>query len=338
MTMRRSQAPGRVTLIGDHTDYAAGRSLPLAINLGTTVTMVSDRSGSLHARSSKTGESLTLALPVKEVRAKPGSLESLLEGLLTELPDDLDLAGGSLEISSNLPLGAGLSSSASLLISVALALGIDEDPVSLARRCQLAEAAAGQSVGLLDQLAIIEGRAHHCLLIDFATTSYERISVPPDLGILVVHSGIARSLADSSYAERRSQCEAAAAIIGPLGLASRSDLERLEDPVTRARARHVISESARVDAAARALIDGDLHVVGELMNESHCSLRDDFAVSLTAIDDLVEQLCRQPGVHGARMTGAGFGGCVVALTEPGLTGPEGTTWWQVLPSDGARLL
>jgi galactokinase len=183
----------------------------------------------------------------------------------------------------------------------------------------------------MDQLASAAGIRDHALLIDCATLRVTPIAVPERASIWVVHSGQERQLVGSAYADRRAECEAAAAIVGPLPTAAPDRIEELDDPVMRARARHVRSECARVEQFAEALAAHDLAAAGALMVQSHRSLRDDFQVSTARLDELVDELCAIDGVHGARLTGAGFGGCVVALAEPGVE-LEG---WQVHAADGA---
>ncbi|MBO0729817.1 MAG: hypothetical protein J2P57_11195, partial [Acidimicrobiaceae bacterium] len=174
----------------------------------------------------------------------------------------------------------------------------------------------------------------HALLIDCTTDEVSPVAIPDGVEVVAVHSGEARRLADSAYAERWADCEAAAAVIGPLRKASLADLAAISNPRVRRRARHVIAENARVLAFADAIGDGDLRRAGQLMGESHASLREDFEVSTPALDALVARLQATPGVWGARLTGAGFGGCAVALTTPGAV----QTGWKLTPSAGARLL
>jgi galactokinase len=186
----------------------------------------------------------------------------------------------------------------------------------------------------MDQLASAAGVAGHALLIDCHALTVEPVLVPDDVEVVVVHSGEARRLAGSAYAERRAACEAAELVVGPLRLITdRHALEALDDPVLFSRARHVVTENHRVHEFVSALHAHDLAYAGGLMAASHASLRDDFEVSTDALDALVDRLNATPGVHGARLTGAGFGGCAVALTEPGALN-EG---WTVRASDGARL-
>jgi galactokinase len=193
----------------------------------------------------------------------------------------------------------------------------------------------------MDQLVSMAGVAGHALEIDFATLAYETVPIPTDAELVVVHSGIGRDLVHSPYAARRAECDAAALELGyPLGQAAEADLPGLVDPVLRRRTRHVATECARVRSMAEAFRRGDLVGAGHLMDESHRSLAEDFEASTGAVDALVEVLRQTPGVHGARMTGGGFGGCVVALSRPGAIDVDGAEWrgraWRVVASDGAR--
>ena len=225
-------------------------------------------------------------------------------------------AGMDALVTSDLSIGSGLSSSAALEVACALALVDAADwqiePAALAEACRDAEAAAvGVPCGIMDQLASIEGRAGAALLIDCRSLEVTPVPLTDRLAVLVVHSGIARSLDASAYAGRRHACEQLAA---RLGLAALRDapLELVsDDPL----GRHVVTENERVLAAARALADADLDTLGRLLGESHASLRDDFGVSTPELDALVEELVAA-GSLGARLTGAGFGGCVVAACDP----------------------
>ncbi len=185
----------------------------------------------------------------------------------------------------------------------------------------------------MDQLAAVAGRAGHALRIDCTSLEVTPVPLPDDLTVLVVHSGQHRQLASSAYAARAADCAAAEAQIGPLRGAGLADTDRIGDPVVRRRARHVVTENARVDDFAAALSVGDRAALGQLMAESHSSLRDDFEVSTPVIDDLVEHLTSTAGVVGARLTGAGFGGCVVALADRERSNP--TEGQPVRASDGA---
>jgi galactokinase len=223
----------------------------------------------------------------------------------------LDLA-----VTSTVPAGGGLSSSAALGVGLVLAHcmagGVDPDPRALALAAREVEVAAtGVPCGTMDQLASALGVADHALRLDCRTLDTRAIPLPRDLAVLVVHSGIERTLAGSEYAERRAACEAAAARLGLDALRDARIEQVADDPF----ARHVVSEIGRVDAFVAALERGDHAALGHILDEGHASLRDDFRVSLPDVDVLVDAL-RAEGAFGARITGAGFGGCVVALAEP----------------------
>ncbi|MGI9052540.1 MAG: galactokinase [Ilumatobacteraceae bacterium] len=331
----RVRAPGRVNLIGDHTDYTGGLVLPAAIDRfvdidgapgGDVVVLTSDEFDE-PARVSVTSTAA-------EVASVQPPWARFVAGVVAELRPVTGFTG---TVTSSVPAGAGLSSSAALELAVAVALGAPtEDPVALARLAQRAEhLARGVPTGIMDQLACAAGRDAHALLIDCATPSVTPVPLPLDVQLVVFHSGQARDLAASAYAQRVAECAAAEVELGPLRTASVDDVERLTDPLLRRRARHVVTENARVRAAAAALTRGDSATFGRLMLESHASLRDDYEVSTPAVDELVVGLAATPGVLGARLTGAGFGGCVVALTRPGTNLSGG---WPVRAVDGVRRL
>ena len=220
-------------------------------------------------------------------------------------------------VASDLPIGSGLSSSAALEVACALALaevaGWQPDPIELAQACRDAEAAAvGVPCGIMDQLASIEGQVGSALLIDCRSLAVTPVPLTGRLAVLVVHSGIPRSLDTSAYADRRHACEELASRLGLAALRDATLELVVDDPL----GRHVVTENDRVLAAARALDDADLHTLGRLLDESHASLRDDFGVSTPELDLLVQELVTA-GALGARLTGAGFGGCVVAACEAG---------------------
>ncbi len=222
------------------------------------------------------------------------------------------------EVTTTLPLGAGLSSSAALEVAVALALGAPGPPLEVARLCRRAEQrASGVPCGIMDQLASTAGVEGSLLLIDCRTEAVTPVPLDPAVAVVAVHSGQARTLAGSAYADRLAECRAAEAEIGPLRDATLADAGRLPDPVLRRRARHVVSENGRVRSFVDALRGGDLDGAGALMVESHRSLAGDYEVSTPALDALVERLLATPGVLGARLTGGGFGGAVVALVHAG---------------------
>lgn len=286
-------APGRVNLIGDHTDYAGGLVLPMAIQLGTTVTL---RRGGDQVRLTSNDEPEPADVPI--LVSDPASTSPpwarYVAGVTAELQP---VRGGTGAVTTTLPIGAGLSSSAALEVALALALGFAGSQLELALTCQRAEQrASGVPCGLMDQLTSAAGIDGHALLIDCQSSRCEPIAIPPGCEIVAVHSGQTRSLSGSAYTARRSACEAAATILGPLQQASVEDLLAIEDLVVRRRARHVITENGRVLACAAALRARDLGAAGALMGESHASLRDDFEVSTPALDALVDSLGRRPGV------------------------------------------
>jgi galactokinase len=282
-------APGRVNLIGDHTDYAGGLVLPIAIQLGTTI------------EGTRGGDRVELASDDADEQ-----FSRVVDAVVAESKTSTGFVGS---VTSTLPIGAGLSSSASLEVAIALALGATGD---IAAVCQRAEhRATGVPCGRMDQLAAVHGRAGHALLIDCSTYAIRPVPIPGNVEVVVVHSGEARTLASSAYAERRAQLES-------------GDQRRV---------RHVRTENERVLAFAAAVESGDIARAGALMVESHTSLRDDYEVSTPTLDALVESLRATDGVYGARLTGAGFGGCVVALTEPGAL----AMGWKVTASRGARV-
>ena len=315
----RAHAPGRVNLIGDHTDYAGGWVLPMAINRGTTieyrrhgsqVELVSGAESAavtLNVGSADTGSLSAFSAPSGWGRYPAGVL-AVMTGA----------NGGRGVVHSDLPVGAGLSSSSSLTVAFALASGFTGSALELARLCQRAETlGSGVPGGIMDQLCSAAGVEGAALLIDCTSLAVSTVLLPENAEVIVAHSGQPRTLVGSAYAQRRSECEAAAAEIGPLRDATLADVAGVGDLVVRRRARHVVTENARVLAAAEALRQGDIASAGQLMNESHASLAGDFEVSTAALDQLVGILRSVPGVHGARLTGAGWGGCVVALADVG---------------------
>jgi galactokinase len=317
---RAFRAPGRVNLIGDHTDYNDGFVLPLAIGLEVTVRAEPNDDGRIRLRSEQPGlGEVDVAADGSDTPAAVGPswgryAAAVAWTLAARGRPPVGLDG---VVSSTLPVGSGLSSSAALEVVIALALcdaaGFELDPLELARACQEAELhATGVPCGIMDQLASIAGRRDHALLIDCRSLAIEYVPLPADLDVLVVHSGKPRTLEGSEYAERRAACEAVAARLGVPALRD----ARLEQVADDPRARHVVTENARVLAAAQALAADDLERVGQLLSQSHASLRDDFEVSTPELDRLVEAL-EAAGALGARLTGAGFGGCAVAVARPG---------------------
>jgi galactokinase len=310
-------APGRVNLIGDHTDYNEGFVLPVAIDLCCTVRAKPRADGLVRVRSLDAESEIELAADgstrPEDVAVPWGRYVAGVVGMLAER--GRPAVGIDAVVSSTIPLGAGLSSSAALEVALALALcdaaAFELPPLELARACQEAEqVATGVPCGIMDQLTSLAGRRNHALLIDCRSLEVQPIRLPPRLGVLILYTGISRSLINSAYAERREACEAIAALLGLESLRDATPELVADEP----RARHVVSENARVLEAARSLEVGDIAALGPLLDASHQSLRDDFEVSTPELDALVDAL-RGAGAVGARLTGAGFGGCVVGLAD-----------------------
>jgi galactokinase len=301
--------------MGDHTDYNDGFVLPVAIDRICTVRVTPPtRVDTVRAHSRQLDGEVVVAVDGSD---EPTGIEPawgrFVAGVVRVLTErGTAIAAADLGVDTTVPVGSGLSSSSAFAVALTLALGgTDRDRVDAARIASTAETlASGVPGGLMDQLASLFGRAGHALLIDCRSTTITPIALPRSVAVLVVHCGVPRTLVGSEYASRRAECEAAAS---SLGLAALRDatLEQVRDSP---RARHVVAENARVLATADALPRGDLSVLGPLLLESHASLRDDFGVSTPELDTLVDVLV-QSGAAGARLTGAGFGGCVVALAQ-----------------------
>lgn len=322
-------APGRVNLIGDHTDHTGGWCLPIALDRGVTVR--GERAGtSVELHSDHDEVPAVVSVDVSDPRSVTPVWARYVAGVVAQVRPTVGLRG---TVSSDLPIGAGLSSSAALEVAVALALGVRGTALDIALLCQRAEQeASGVPCGILDQLASTSGVEGHALLMDCSEQTTTPVPVPDDLEFVVVHSGQTRSLATSEYARRREECERAEEIIGPLRSATLDDLAALADETLRRRAHHVITENARVWEVAAAFAASDAGTVGDIFSASHASLREDFECSTPAVDATVERLAATPGVHGARMSGGGWGGCVVAAAERGAL-DEG---WVVRPGGPAR--
>jgi len=337
----RAFSPGRVNLIGDHTDYNAGVALPMAVDLGTTVAFEPDDGLRIVLRSA--GEphpadvDVHVPLDARQLEQIEPPWARLVAAMVAVARPP---SGGRGTVGTTLPVGAGLASSAALEVALALAFGFEAEPRVMARCCQRAEeAATGVPTGLMDQLVVTAAVAGSALLVDFADLSWAPVAMPADVEVVVVHSGERRTLSRSGYAARRAECEAAARGLGPLGSLGPDDFLGLPDPVLRRRVRHVVTECDRVRWCAAALGQDDVAEAGRLMTASHRSLRHDFEVSTPALDALVDRLVAMPGVLGARLTGAGFGGCVVALTRPGAVDLTAFTTpaWRVSAGGGATV-
>src|SRR5437867_12031103 len=321
---RVARAPGRVNLSGDPTDYKHGCVLPMAI--GGAVWMAFRRRGDERVSlcSLDYGENAVFARDDGAVRA--GGWVEYVRGVAWALrAAGAKTRGWEGVASGDVPVGAGLSSSAALELASARIFadvgGLAWDPSAMARLAQRAENAwVGVNCGIMDQLISASGTAGHALLIDCRSLVTRSVPIPTGAAVVVLDTATRRGLVDSQYNERRLQCERAAAFFGVPALrdvdmaAFRSRSSDL-DAVTRRRARHVVTENARTREAADSLERGDVREVGRLMNLSHDSLRDDFEVSRHELDIMVDLAQARPECHGARMTGAGFGGCAVALVE-----------------------
>jgi galactokinase len=322
-----TRAPGRVNLIGEHTDYNDGFVLPMAIGCQTRVAVRKRHDGVITLVAADLDDArsrFSVDAPILPDAGKPWS--NYARGVTHALQvQGLGLTGADVVIAGDVPQGLGLSSSASFEIAFGLALaalcgqpGIDR--TALARAGQQAEHEfAGCKCGIMDQLVSARAEAGRALLIDCRSLEVQAITLPPNVAVMIIHSGIARGLVDGEYNLRRAQCEAAAAHYGVAALRD-VDLVQLTDDrgtldaETFRRARHVVTENARTRAAAEALVEHDLAQLGSLMAASHTSMRDDFEITLPALDALVDLLGEAIGDEGgARMTGGGFGGAVVAL-------------------------
>jgi galactokinase len=317
-----ARAPGRVNLIGEHTDYNDGFVLPCAIGPATMVAASKRADGEVHIIAADFGGA-TDRFDLGAIAQSEKGWANYVRGMVDALQKSgYKLSGANLAIAGNLPQGAGLSSSASLEVAVGQAMlaltGTEIDRTRLAKIAQTAECDfVGTKCGIMDQLISAQGKAGHALLIDCRSLELTDAPIPDDVAIMIVHSGITRGLVEGHYNERRRQCEAAAKAIGVPALRD-ADLAMLDaaglDDITHARARHVITENQRTPDAAAALAKADLTTLGQLMAESHASMRDDFEITVPTIDQLVTLLQSAIGEEGgARMTGGGFGGACVAI-------------------------
>jgi galactokinase len=337
-------APGRVNLIGEHTDYNDGLCLPLAIDQGVTVFAAALPEGGIEADALDLGDRDRFELGGAEPprAGGPPGWQRFVRGAAAELlRAGIELRPCRLEISGDVPRGAGLSSSAALSVSLCLALcavaGAEPPPrIELARLCSRIERDwCGAETGLLDQIASLFGERGRALRIDMRGPGIE--PVPLELGehvLATLDSGAERSVAASGYNERREECRAACRALGVDSLRDAQSHEGLPEPLGR-RVRHVLSENERVDAAVAALAARDPGELGRLLDASHRSLRDDYEVSVPAVEDAVKE-CKEAGALGARIMGGGFGGSVLALFPPGAEPPRGAV--AVEPGPGAALL
>jgi len=320
------QAPGRVNLIGEHTDYNDGFVLPAAIDYHTVIVgnPRDDRQVNLIALDmNEQHSSFNLDEPILQDLEAPWS--DYVRGVCDVLRKaGYALTGADLVIMGNVPQGAGLSSSASLEVATARAMTqLAGETLSGTQAALFSQQAENQFVGcqcgIMDQLISARGQQGHAALIDCRSLTTQSVSLPHDAAIVIINSNVKRGLVDSEYNQRRLQCEAAARHLNVTALrdATLPDLEQAEasmDPVTFRRARHIITENERTLAAADALAKSDWPRISELMAASHASMRDDFEITVPPIDGLVDMVAELIGPQGGvRMTGGGFGGCVVSL-------------------------
>ncbi|HJL87659.1 MAG: galactokinase [SAR324 cluster bacterium] len=318
------RAAGRVNLIGEHTDYNDGFVLPIALNRATWIALSPHDSQEVHLKSLDFDESVTV--PLHQKLNQDRGWQEYLKGVVNIMSrEKMMLKGWHGVVAGDVPIGAGLSSSASLELALAKAFAVAGDwkwePQKMARLCQKAENEwVGMNCGIMDQTISALGQKGHALFLDCRSLETKQVALPDSLDVAVMDTGTRHKLVDSAYNERRSQCEEAAAFFEVVALRDLS-LEKLLasekelDPLVFRRARHVVCENDRVLNFINALEGGMHEKAGQLMNESHASLRNDFEVSSEALD-LITNCARQtPGCYGARMTGGGFGGCGVALVD-----------------------
>ena len=312
------EAPGRVNLLGEHTDYNDGFVLPIAITQRTRVAMARSGGGAIALHAKELGSTVEF----DAASAPAEHFASYVHGCLSVAREHgAPVEGLHIHVASDVPMGVGLSSSAALEVATLRCLrqlyGLDIDDVRIAQLAQRAEIEfAGVNCGIMDQMASSLADTQRALLLDTRTLERRFVDLPTGTAVLVIDSGVPRSLAASGYNQRRAECEEAARLLGVKSLRDVDDVRKLDElpGLLERRARHVVTENARVLAAVDC---HSAHEFGQLMDASHASLRDDYEVSTPQLDRLVALLQAQPGVFGARLTGAGFGGACVALCRSG---------------------
>jgi len=324
------RAPGRVNLIGEHTDYNDGFVLPAAIEFYCWAAAAPRRDGKLAIHSDNFNETIEVSLDSLSPLANKHWANYTLGVAWALRRAGKPISGANVYVSGEVPLGAGLSSSAAVEVSVALALlndrGNSVDRAELAQLCQKAENEfVGARVGIMDQFVSCYGRASHALLLDCRSLKHEFVELPANLQLVICNTMVRHELASGEYNARRAECEEGVRILRIVlpGIRALRDvtLPQLEDHRQNlsakvfARCRHVITENARVKSAVEAFRKGDTAALGPLLQDSHRSLRDDYEVSCRELDLMVEIAAAQPGTIGARMTGGGFGGCTINLVE-----------------------
>ena len=318
------RAPGRVNLIGEHTDYNDGYVLPMAIGHAIWIALRPREDDQVHIHSLDLGQDSVFRLDHLE---KSEGWAEYLKGVAWALQGaGYSLRGWDGIITGDVPRGAGLSSSAAVELATARAFacasGLDWDAKHMARLSQKAENQwVGVNCGIMDQMASAASQTGHALFMDCRTLDIQHAPLPRGVAVAVLDTSTRRGLVGSAYNERREQCEAGARFFNVKALRDVSVAEfearqhEIQDEAVRKRARHIITENQRVLDAMDAMHAGDVAMLGQLFNASHVSLRDDLEVSSTALDQIVESAQAQSACYGARMTGAGFGGCAVALVR-----------------------
>ena len=322
------RAPGRVNLIGEHTDYNDGFVMPAAINFSTWVTLTPLTENRLEVFSENFNEQVSIDLENDNPQPRGHWSDHVIGVAVMLQKSGYSLRGAKLTIRSEVPIGYGLSSSAALEVATACALitnsNLTIDRVEIANICRRAENEfVGARVGIMDQFVSLHGEAGKALMLDCRSLEYKLVPMSAEAHLVVCNTMVKHELATTEYNQRRAQCEAGVKHLArtlPYVSALRDvTAEHLEDngkdlpDVIYRRCRHVVTENARVLEAAEALTRNDLPAFGRLMNESHRSLRDDYEVSCRELDVMVELASKVKGVYGARMTGGGFGGCTVNL-------------------------
>ena len=318
------RAPGRVNLIGEHTDYNDGFVLPMAIDRAAWIALRPRTDKTVNVYSSYFEQSISFSLEDFET-AKDGWIEYLRGVAWVLKSDGYPLTGWDGVVASDVPVGAGLSSSAAIEMATARALSVTSGFEWNAPKMALVGQAAenkwvGAKTGIMDQMISAAGKADHALLIDCRSLETQLFPLPPGTVVVVLDTSTRRGLVDSAYNERRESCEKAAHFFAAKALRDVTieefnDKASQLDPITRRRARHVITENTRTLEAGEAMKRGDANALGKLMDESHVSMRDDFEISGDALNAIVDAARREPACFGARMTGGGFAGCAVALVK-----------------------
>lgn len=324
------QAPGRVNLIGEHTDYNEGFVLPVAIGFQTRVAIGKRTDRSLVVTSENYAERIELNLDKLPERSR-GHWSDYVTGVVRGLKARVgEVLGANLLLNGEVPQGAGLSSSASLEVALCEAFlelaGKTLDGVAIAKLCQQAENEfIGARCGIMDQFISVHGKKNHALRLDCRTLESRLLPIPADTSLVICNTMVRHSHAAGKYNDRRKECELGAHFfsqwipnVRSLRDVTMKDFERFAGQLPeqiKKRCRHVLTENMRVLQASDALEQGDLKLFGRLMGSSHASLRDDFEVSSRELDLMVELAGGQPGVYGARMTGGGFGGCTINLVQ-----------------------